>query len=95
MSSVPAPKLAPNIPAPRAVCLTPVTLWIVSHEEYSSSWRVWKGERTSLALEREIKKERKEGRAAHVELETGACGPVEMSLAELASLGIIDGEVRS
>jgi hypothetical protein len=65
------------------------TIWITTHEQFASSWRCWKGERTRAALERELERERAAGRIAHLELEARTCGPIQLSLAELVAIGIV------
>jgi hypothetical protein len=74
---------------PTVTCLSRTVLWIAAHDRLASSWRVWRGERTSGALELELARERRAGRRACIELETQACPPTEMAIVELVALGIV------
>ena len=67
----------------------PTTIWIVAHEALASSWRCWRGPRTTAALERELERERLAGRRAFIEIETPTSGPTVISLPELCALGIV------
>jgi hypothetical protein len=66
-----------------------IVLWVVAMDDFASSYRVWRGARTAAALERELGRERRAGRAAHLELEAGGCPPVKVSLADMIALGIV------
>jgi hypothetical protein len=50
---------------------------------------VYRGLRTTTALERVLARERRAGRRAYIELEMTAGSPVEMSLPDLVALGIV------
>jgi hypothetical protein len=71
------------------------TIWICTVEEFASSWRCWRGPRTAAALERELQRERRAGRRAHLEVEATACSPVALTVDELVALGIVQAESAS
>jgi hypothetical protein len=83
-------RLAARNEAPRIKFHGRTELWIVTHTADASSWAVWRGERTTRALQRELDRERRAGRRALIELETAHCSPTEMSLGELVALGIVE-----
>jgi hypothetical protein len=74
---------------PRITFTGEVTIWIVAHEQYASSWRVHRGPRTVVAIELELAREHCAGRRANIEIEATACGPVELSVPELVALGVL------
>jgi hypothetical protein len=86
MTTLPEPKAHPQERPHRTDA---VTIWIVSHEEFASSWRVYRGLRTTRDIERELAREGRAGRRAHVEIETLSCSPVEMSVEDLCALAVL------
>ena len=74
---------------PKVTFAGTITLWLVSDHGRGSSYRVFEGARTVRAVARALHTEERAGRAAHLELETAACGPVVFDLSELVGIGIV------
>ncbi len=67
-------------------------IWIVTRTSAGSNFRVWRGPRTVEALTRCIATLDALKFPSWLEVESAACGPVMMTIGELASLGILTTE---
>ncbi len=67
-------------------------IWIVTRTSSGSNFRVWRGPRTVEALTRCIATLDALKFPSWLEVESAACGPVMMTIGELASLGILTTE---
>lgn len=83
MSKVPRARVEPQFRA------NAVTIWIVREEETATTYSVWRGPRTVAALSELLGKLEACGFPATVEIESRACGPIEMTLPDLVNLGVI------
>jgi hypothetical protein len=66
-----------------------LTLWIVAADAYSTSFAVYRGQRTASALRARLAREARPGRTARLQIETNSCSPVDFSLEELIAVGIV------
>lgn len=87
MKTLLAPETVPQ--NPRITFAGPTTLWVVASDDFSTSYRIWRGPRTVAALEAALRREWRAGRGAHLELETAACSSTALTVAELAALGVL------
>jgi hypothetical protein len=68
-------------------------LWLVFvSPDGGRTYRRFAEPRTERFITRALAGARRNGQAAHLELETTACGPVVFDLAELVAIGIVHGE---
>jgi hypothetical protein len=74
---------------PRITVTGDLTIWIVSVDAHTSSYRVYRGPRSVAAVFAVMEAERRYGRRVHLELELPACSPTQFGLADLEALGLL------